>query len=183
MRISSSASWIARAPASTAGQSAAATTRIASLSAITWSPGAISTPPIVTGSPIETHPLLHAARRREAAVEDREAERGDRAAVPDRAGDHEALELAELRVHRGEVAEVAAVGASAGVDDEDGALGSLLEQAVDGQVVARRAGTRRRRPAERGRFGDRRQALDEPGCAARRLQHLRRGIERHRNEI
>ena len=31
------------------------------------------------------HLLLHAARRREAAVEDREAERRDRAAVPDRA--------------------------------------------------------------------------------------------------
>ena len=67
--------------------------------------------------------------------------------------------LAELRVHRGELAEVAAVRASAGVDDEDGALGRLLEQAVHGQVVARRAGTRRRRAAERGRVGDRRQAL------------------------
>ena len=64
--------------------------------------------------------------------------------------------LAVLRVHRGELAEVAAVRASAGVDDEDGALGSLLEQPVHGQVVAGRAGARRRRAAERGRDGDRR---------------------------
>ena len=92
-------------------------------------------------------------------MEDREAEHRERAAVPDRAGDHKALDAAVLRVHRGELAEVTAVRASAGVDDEDGALGCLLEQPVHCQVVAGRAGARRRRTAERGRGLDRRQSL------------------------